>query len=1098
MLINKLTSNTTHFGFGIIVSVALLLSGCGGAGSGGGSKGGPASSYTIGGTISGLTGPVVLQNMGGDNLTVPADGKFVFNVPINNGNLYNVTVLTQPTGEVCSISSGSGIVSGNTVSNVAIFCSTNKYTVGGSVTGLTGTVVLQNNAGDNLTLTANGTYSFATQVAFNSPYTVSVLTQPSGNQTCSVANATGTMGASNVSNVNISCATSTYSVGVTVTGFNTNIGGTNKLVLQNNGGNDLNITTNGSFNFSTAITFNNPYSVTVKQQPALQACTVSATGAAGTVTGTVSNIAVSCGNLRGGGVQGNALAQLIDVKTLAGAPAGMDGTGAAARFSNPMGVVTDGTSVFVLDTYNNKIRKIDIATKVVTTFAGSVNNTVGAADGVGTAASFNAPMGITTDGTSLYVADTYNYKIRKIDIATATVTSVTGVSGVVATPPCCTYNYAIDGAAASAVFNTPQGIAYFGGNLYVADTYNYKIRKVDLAAATVSSLTGPANAPAALTYTCAPTCGYNLPEGPTAASAVFGAPQGITTDGTSLYVADTYGNKIRKITPSAGTLAAMTSANATVSSFTGTANTGVVMNYTCGGVPYTCIPPSPADGAAAGATFYNPTGITTDGVNLYVADTNSNKIRKIVIATATVSSMTGMMNWPEPVGNANGAGPATRFSYPRGITTDGINLYVADTNNNTIRAISISPVVSTTLAGNIAGADGIGAAASFSNPRGFTSDGTNLYMVDTYGHKIRKIVIATGEVTTLAGTGAVGAIDGSGSVASFNSPQGITTDGSRLYVTDTNNFKIRIIAPSSGTLAAMTVATSVVSTLTGPANAAGTSSWTCNPTCVQNNPLDGAAATAVFYAPQGITTDGTSLFVTDAVANKIRKIAPVAPATLATMTSANAVVSSLTSATDLPASSAAAACTLACDGTGTAATFNYPVDITTDGSNLYVADVYNYKVRKIAPPTGSTLSTMTNATAVVSSLTGPANAAAVLNWTCPTPTTCGYSIPDGPTAASAVFASPQGITTDGTSLYVSDTWSNKIRKIAPSNGTLAAVTSANAVVSSLTGASGVASTAGVADGTLSNASFNAPGPITTDGGALFVIDTGTSLIRKIQ
>lgn len=245
--------------------------------------------------------------------------------------------------------------------------------------------------------------------------------------------------------------------------------------------------------------------------------------------------------------------------------------------------------------------------------------------------------------------------------------------------------------------------------------------------------------------------------------------------------------------------------------------------------------------------------------------------------------------------------------------------------------------------------------------------------------------------------------------------------------------------------------------------------------------------------------------MTDTGANKIRKIAPTT-GTLSAMTSGNAQVSSLTGASGVvatpPACVVVAPATwcnpnYAIDGVATSATFYGPQDITTDGTNLYVVDTWNYKVRKITPSTG-TLASMTNANAVVSSLTGPANAAAVLNWTCPTPSTCGYNVPDGPTAASAVFASPQGITTDGASLYVSDSWSNKIRKIAPSTGTLATMTSTNAVVSSLTGASGVVSTAGVADGTLSGAGFNNPGPITTDGGSLFVIDLGTSLIRKIQ
>ena len=330
---------------GLLVLVGLLMTGCGGAGTGGGSKGGPASSYTIGGTISGLAGPVVLQDMGGDNLTIPADGKFTFAIPINNGNLYNVTVLSQPSGQICSISSGSGIVSGNTVANVAIFCSSLKYSVGGTISGLSGSVILQNNSGDNLTLTANGSYTFVTPVAYGSPYTVTVLTQPTGNQTCSIANSTasGTMAAANVTNVTITCATSRYQVGGTVSGFNTsNLGPITSLKLQNNGGDELTITTNNSFHFNTAVLYGNSYNVTVSQLPTGQGCSVSA--GSGIVQGIVNTVLVSCGNLVGGSVQGQALSLTPTVSTIVGEPAGQDGTpGQYARFSTPLDAVSGGS-----------------------------------------------------------------------------------------------------------------------------------------------------------------------------------------------------------------------------------------------------------------------------------------------------------------------------------------------------------------------------------------------------------------------------------------------------------------------------------------------------------------------------------------------------------------------------------------------------------------------------------------------------------------------------------------------------------------------------------------------------------------------------------
>ena len=128
-----------------------------------------APTYTIGGALTGLAGGanVVLQNNGGSNLTVSANGNFTFGTPVNSGGAYAVTVLTQPTGQTCTVTSGSGTASAN-VTNVAVDCVTNTrpppvtYTIGGTLTGLaTGaTVVLQNNAGDNLTVSANGNFTF--------------------------------------------------------------------------------------------------------------------------------------------------------------------------------------------------------------------------------------------------------------------------------------------------------------------------------------------------------------------------------------------------------------------------------------------------------------------------------------------------------------------------------------------------------------------------------------------------------------------------------------------------------------------------------------------------------------------------------------------------------------------------------------------------------------------------------------------------------------------------------------------------------------------------------------------------------------------------
>jgi len=193
--------------------------------------------------------------------------------------------------------------------------------------------------------------------------------------------------------------------------------------------------------------------------------------------------------------------------------------------------------------------------------------------------------------------------------------------------------------------------------------------------------------------------------------------------------------------------------------------------------------------------FLYPFDITTDGTNLYVVDTDCRVIKQVNIdnGTATILAGTGSS------GSANGVGTLASFYDPKGITTDGTNLYVADSDNNLIRQIVISTKAVTTLAGD--GSHGstdhaTGTLASFNDPTGITTDGTNLYVADRDNHLIRQIVISTKAVTTLAGTSignTDGAGSGAGSVAKFKEPVGITTDGIDLYVIEVSNHRLRKI-----------------------------------------------------------------------------------------------------------------------------------------------------------------------------------------------------------------------------------------------------------------------------------------------------------------
>ncbi|MBK7393710.1 MAG: carboxypeptidase regulatory-like domain-containing protein [Chloracidobacterium sp.] len=257
------------------------------------------STFTVGGTVSGLTGTgLVLQNHGGDNFPIAADGSFTFATPLADLAPYAVTVLTQPSGptQTCTVTNGSGTIGAANVTNVTVTCVTNTYTVGGTVSGLAGSgLVLQNSAGDNLPVAANGSFTFATPVASGGSYAVTVLTQPSApTQTCVVTSGSGSVTTANITSVVVTCTTNAYTIGGNVTGLN----GTG-FVLRNNGGDDLPIAADGAFTFATPVASGATYAVTVFTQPTLaspelaQTCTV--TNGSGTVgAANVTNVTVTC------------------------------------------------------------------------------------------------------------------------------------------------------------------------------------------------------------------------------------------------------------------------------------------------------------------------------------------------------------------------------------------------------------------------------------------------------------------------------------------------------------------------------------------------------------------------------------------------------------------------------------------------------------------------------------------------------------------------------------------------------------------------------------------------------------------------------------
>ena len=287
-----------------ISAILLLVGGCSGLPAGVGSStstaGGP---FTIGVTVTGLSGTgLVLLDNGTSPLAIIAPGSFTFGTTIASSGTYDVTVKTQPSNptQTCTVaqSSAMGTVTGN-VSGIAVTCTTNPVTatIGGMVSGLVqnSSVILQNNSGDSLTITANGAFTFKTPVTGSDVYAVTVATQPaSPNQICTVTGGNGVASA-NVTSVAVNCVLS-FSIGGNVTGL---VG--SGLILQNSATKEqLPISAangNQAFTFTQLVPTGTQYTVSIFSEPTgpTQNCVFNPTSSAtGTASGNVISVTVVC------------------------------------------------------------------------------------------------------------------------------------------------------------------------------------------------------------------------------------------------------------------------------------------------------------------------------------------------------------------------------------------------------------------------------------------------------------------------------------------------------------------------------------------------------------------------------------------------------------------------------------------------------------------------------------------------------------------------------------------------------------------------------------------------------------------------------------
>lgn len=754
------------------------------------------------------------------------------------------------------------------------------------------------------------------------------------------------------------------------------------------------------------------------------------------------------------------------VSTIAGSSRGLvDDTGTAARFNNPQDIAIDSqNNLYVVDSGNDLIRKINTQTLEVTTYASGFSN----------------PEKITIDTNSnLYVTDSSDHKIYKIDRNQNVSNLIGSTAGM------------LDGAD-EALFNSPRGIVFIDGDLFVADAGNNIIRKIDLNGSyretKVSTFAGSKS-------------GAEI--GAKGIGELRGPAQMVEDSLGNIFVANTNNHQIRKITPSG-----------VISIFAGSSR-------------------GSSDGLSTNAQFDSPYGLAIDASdNLYVADSNNHLIRKID-ATANVTTFAGSSR-----GDTDATGNSAQFNSPQGLAIDASgNLYVADYGNHKIKKIDTSTVVTTVIGDKAGLEDGGSSTARLRSPFDLVINPNGEILVADYGnHAIRKISLvgADYKITTLAGGVGAGFRDTDASSAQFDGPSGLALDADgNLFIADRNNSRIRKLSTELK-----------VSTITGT-GVRGFNDAELDK-AVFNNPefllilengsilvadksnarirkidsnlerseraeviaksdyevstfaglgnsgyRDGSKKINLFSKPQGMAIDKNgNIYLADESNHRIRMI---------TSTGQSSTIAGTGDAGSD-------------NGAGHAASFKNPKDIVIDSlGNLYVSDYGNHLIRKISFNTGIPMVTtfagstsgFTDGNSTDAKFKNPYglaidsndniyvadysnNCIRKINSAADVTTLSGDSrggFVDGP-AADARFRRPIDLALDSqNNLYITDSSNHRIRILS------------SGIVRTIAGAGN----AGFADGEKTEALFNTPSFIHVDkDDNIFVSDNSNNRIRKIS
>jgi sugar lactone lactonase YvrE len=664
-------------------------------------------------------------------------------------------------------------------------------------------------------------------------------------------------------------------------------------------------------------------------------------------------------------------------ETMANASQGI-ATFANLTSNSPGTFVLVGSSGFFAPVTSNKFSiNRGSAVVAITTVAGDGFTSFAGDGGAATLAVLSNPNGVAVDsGGDLFIADTNNNRIREVSAA-GIITTVAGTG---------TAGFSGDGAAATAAeLSGPTSVVVdVFGNLFITDAGNNRIRRVAAGSGIITTFAGNG------------AFGFSGDGGPATATALNG-PKGLAVDGSgNLLIADVSNNRVREVFAATGVI-------------TTVAGTGTAGFSGDGGV-------------ATMAELSSPAGVALDSSgNLFIADSFNHRIREVV-PSGMITTIAG--NGSSGFSGDGGPATAAGLDTPAGIGVDGSgDIFIINTFNARVREVSATTQLITTVAGNgmsgFAGDGGPATTAELGSPFGVAADSTgNIFVADTANHRIREVSAASGIINTIAGSH-LG--DGNLATRATISPIDVTADGSGdIFIADYGNNLVRKVSP-----------TGTITTVAGNGNFGFSGDG-------------GPATSASIYLPEGVAVDKAGdLFISDGVNYRVREVS--AQTGIITTVAGNG--------------------TSGFSGDGgpaTAAELGGPGGLAIDSDgNLYIADYGNQRIREVSGKTGNITTIAGNGTA-------------------------GFSGDGGP-ATSAELKSPGSLALDNNNnLFFSDAQNYRVREIAAQTGTISTVVGTGAF--QFSGDGGPATGAGID-----------PAGIAIDGaGDLFIADNMNRRVREVS